>query len=445
MTKDSIRAYYYKIIFAEPGVLPERQPSVLIVATKWWSSAARLAIALIRSGCRVAALCPAGHPLRSVSGIDHICRYRGIESLSSLHRCISEWPADVVIPCDDGVVAQLHELHRREPTLRALIERSLGAPDSYAIVGNRFRLLGIAETLGIRVPRTVRVDSADDLVAWHKDNGSISVLKVDGECGGNGVRFSRSLAESLSAWRELSTRPTAAHAWKRFAIDRDPLATWLRANRTDREVTIQDFIVGRPANSMMASRNGTVISQVSVLVVASDGPTGAATIIRHVNDGSMAKAGELLAAKLRLSGFCGLDFMIEAGTGHAYLIELNPRCTQLGHLEFAAHGSLASAFSAELRGEPQRRGLQMSRAGTIALFPQAFVNAAARSPSLSTSHHDIPWEEPQLVRELMLEPWPSRRWAARLYHLFRPVALTQPVEFEDAASASKTECHCAVS
>jgi hypothetical protein len=400
-------------------------------------------MALVRAGCRVGAVCPGGHPLRFVSGLDRPRRYRGIASFASLRRSISEWPADIVIPCDDGVVAQLHELHRREPTLRALIERSLGAPDSYSIVGNRFRLLSIAETLGIRVPRTMRIERIEDLVTWHQDNGSISVLKVDGECGGNGVRISRSLDESLAAWHELRTPPTVAHAWKRFAIDRDPLATWLRANRGDREVTIQDFIAGRPANSMIVSRQGTVISQASVLVVTSDGPTGAATIIRQVNDKRMAKAGELMAAKLRLSGFSGLDFMIEAGTGIPYLIELNPRCTQLGHLEFGGNESLAGALSADLKGEPQRRLLPPGRPGTIALFPQAFTGV--RSPHLDASYHDIPWEEPHLVRELILEPWPTRRWAARLYHLMRPVAPTVPVEFEDAASTVSTASHCAVS
>ncbi|MDP9017500.1 MAG: hypothetical protein M3N19_04185, partial [Candidatus Eremiobacteraeota bacterium] len=98
--------------------MTDRQPSVLIVAAKWWPSSARLAIALMRNGCRVGAIYPAGHPLKFVSGIDHVGHYRGIASFSSLRRCISEWPPDVLIPCDDGVVAQLHELHRLEPQFR---------------------------------------------------------------------------------------------------------------------------------------------------------------------------------------------------------------------------------------------------------------------------------------------------------------------------------------
>ena len=424
--------------------MTNRGPSVLIVAAKWWPSSARLAIALIRSGCRVGAVYPFGHPLRFISGIDYIRRYRGIRSLSSLRESIVEWRPDVVIPCDDGVVAQLHELHRQDPAMRELIERSIGSPEGYSVVGSRYQLLNTAETLGIRVPKTVRVSCAQDIVAWHQDHESVSVLKVDGESGGNGVRISRSLDESLAAWRELSKRPSAAHAGKRLAIDRDPLAIWMRSNRNGREVTIQEFVAGRPANSMLVCREGTVVSQASVVVIASGGATGAATIIRHVNDRRMAQAGELLAAKLHLSGFSGLDFMIEAETGNPFLIEMNPRCTQLGHLEFAGQGSLAAAYSADLKSEPNDYPLHPIRAGTIALFPQAFCKAFAQSPHLDSSYHDIPWEEPRLVRELMMEPWHIRRWAARLYHLFRPVARLVPVEFEDAAPAFNKQRHYAV-
>ena len=425
--------------------MTDRQPSVLIVAAKWWSTSARMAMALRRNGCRVGAVCPARHPLKFVSGIDHIQRYGGIRSLSNLRRCIEEWHADVIVPCDDGVVAQLHEIHRREPTLRALIERSIGPPESYSIVRSRYQLLKTAENLGLRVPRTVRVESEQDLVSWHRDARSVSVLKVDGESGGNGVRFARSLDESLSAWHELSARQTAPQSWKRLVVDRDPLATWTRSNPGDREVTIQEFVVGRPANSMLVCRDGAVLSQACVLVVESDGPTGAATIIRHSSDKRMEHAGESLATKLRLNGFCGLDFMIESATGIPYLIEMNPRCTQLGHLEFANSGSLAAAFSAGLRGEPLRCPVRPILPGMIALFPQAFRRTSAQNPHLDASYHDIPWEEPSLVDELTLDPWPSRTWAARLYHVFRPMTQRSPVEYEDSAETTLgTEIDCAV-
>jgi hypothetical protein len=42
-------------------------PKVLLVTSNWWPLSARLAMALLRHGCKVAALCPPGHPLRYVT------------------------------------------------------------------------------------------------------------------------------------------------------------------------------------------------------------------------------------------------------------------------------------------------------------------------------------------------------------------------------------------
>src|ERR1700677_5405463 len=113
----------------EATLLENRRPSVLIVAAKWWPLSARLAIALIRHGCRLSALCPKGHPLSLVGGLERIERYRGTQSLSCLSRTLRDLRPEFVIPCDDGVVAQLHALHAQGPEMRPLIERSLGGPE----------------------------------------------------------------------------------------------------------------------------------------------------------------------------------------------------------------------------------------------------------------------------------------------------------------------------
>src|SRR5258708_26512519 len=164
-----------------------------MVAAKWWPLSARLAGSLHRHGCNVAAVCPAGHPLTHVSGIHRIYRYRGIFSLSSVQRALKECRPDIVIPGDDGVVAQLHALHELDPSLRPLIERSLGPPESYSVVESRHRLLSVALALGIPVPQTRRVEEAEDLVTWHADTGSATVLKLDGEPGGHAGRAANSL------------------------------------------------------------------------------------------------------------------------------------------------------------------------------------------------------------------------------------------------------------
>jgi len=406
------------------------RPTVLIVAAKWWALSARLALALIRHGCEVQAVCPAGHPLTHLSGIHRIHPYGGMFSLSRVRRSLLQSRPDVVIPCDDGVVAQLHAIHALEPSLRTLIEHSLGPAASYSVVESRHRFLTMALELGIRVPRMQGVAKAEDLVKWHADTASAAVIKVDGESGGNGVRISHSLDESLAAWRIFSAPLGSATAWKRLAIDRDPLAFWLRRRYPVPDVTVQQFIPGRPANSMLVCWRGELLSIVSVVVVAAEGPTGAASIVRVIQNEQMKQAAELVVSRLKLSGFYGLDFIIESATGLPFLIEMNPRCTQLGHIEFPGQGCLAGILAAVLRGEPRPEVRNPVLNDTIALFPQALAAGEACRPHLEASYHDVPSEEPGLVSELMLKSWPQRRWAARLYHAFKPPGRAEPVLFE---------------
>lgn len=411
----------------------------MLVAAKWWPLSARLAAALQRHHCIVRAVCPAGHPLTHVAGIRHVYRYGGLLPLSSLRRALRDCQPDVVVPCDDGVVAQLHALHRLDPSLRSIIERSVGPPESYSVVESRYQFLSAATELGIRVPRTRKIDTPEDLVTWHRDIGPEAVLKVDGESGGNGVRICHSLDESLAAWRELREPYGAATAWKRFAIDRDPLALWMRRQHSVREVTAQEFVTGRPANSMVVCWRGQLLSSVSVVVVAAQGSTGAATIVRVIQNESMRKAAELVVARLKLSGFYGLDFILASGSGLPYLIEMNPRCTQLGHLELAGDGCLAGVLSAVLRGEPRPPVQNPIRGNMIALFPQALAAGATCRPYIEAGYHDVPSEEPRLTAELMLNSWPRRQWAARIYHAIRPPDQADPILFEGLGSEGSGE------
>jgi hypothetical protein len=384
----------------------------------------------MQQGCRVSVLCPRGHPLTYLSSVHGTYWYSGLFSLASLRRAIGDAQPDIVIPCDDGVTAQLHSLYERDPSLRDLIERSLGSPVGYPTIESRYRLLTMASEAGIRVPKTKRVTRAEDLSSWHSENGAAAVLKIDGDSGGNGVRISSSLDESLAAWRELGAPLPLATAFKRVIIDRDPLALWTRRQLRKREVTVQEFIRGRPANSMLLCWRGQLLSMVSVVVVASEGPTGAATIVRVIDDERMRHAARVMASQLQMSGFCGLDFVIEAGTGIPVLIELNPRCTQLGHIELPGVGSLGGILSATLKGEAPPQPRNPLRGDRIALFPQALSAGETCRPYLEASYHDVPSEAPRMVSELKRKPWPRRQWVSRIYHAFRHTAPQEPVVFE---------------
>jgi hypothetical protein len=163
-------------------------PNVLLTDTNRWPAAARMAIALSKAGCNISALCPTpGHPLLKTRAVQQAFPYSGLRPLDSLVDAIEAASPQIIIPCDDRGVQHLHELHARacQPeasgtTLAILIERSLGRPESYPIVSNRYELLKIASEEGLQVPETKLVNTVDDLKYWQERRTFPVVLKADG-------------------------------------------------------------------------------------------------------------------------------------------------------------------------------------------------------------------------------------------------------------------------
>jgi hypothetical protein len=167
---------------------------------------------------------------------------------------------------------------------------------------------------------------------------------------------------------------------------------------------------------------------VSVEVLASQGATGAAFLVMMIESDDMTKAGHLLAEKLQLNGFFGLDFQVDRLTGRPHLIEMNPRCTQLGHLPLPGGTDLAGALCAKLSGKACMTNEPSVEGRAIAFFPQA-GQWNSKSPLPSEVYNDIPQGQPELVRELVRPSWPERQWISRIYHLFRPPSAVEPVSF----------------
>jgi hypothetical protein len=113
----------------------------------------------------------------------------------------------------------------------------------------------------------------------------------------------------------------------------------------------------------------------------------------------MAMACERMVKRLRLSGFVGFDFIIDSAN-QAWLLEINPRVTPISHLNLADGTNFAGALFTQMKKQPPRSSLPPIDRDLIALFP----NEIARSPSspyLLSCQHDVPWEEPELVRGVL--------------------------------------------
>jgi ATP-grasp domain-containing protein len=384
--------------------------SVLLTDTNRWPTPARLAIGLAKAGCLVSAVCPRPHPLLKTSAVRETFAYSGVRPLDSLIAAIDASRPDIIIPSDDSGVQHLHELYARGcgngssgNSTATLIERSLGAPASYPIVSSRYDLLRIAREEGLRVPDTSRIDSLEDLNAWQVRAKLPWVLKADGTFGGRGVRIAQTSEQAQESFVEISSLFSMKGVFKRLIVNRDPF--WVRPwwNGSRPAVIVQSYVDGRPANCAVACWEGKVLAGIGVEVVSTEGLTGPATIVRVADNPEMMIAAERIANRLGLSGFFGLDFVIENESGAAYLIEMNPRATPLCHLQLGEGRDMVGALYAQLSGLPLRDTTPVTQNDLIAYFPQAWL---CKSELLESSFQDIPEGEPDLVRAL-LQPWPE--------------------------------------
>jgi predicted ATP-grasp superfamily ATP-dependent carboligase len=414
------------------------QPNVVIAASSWWPLAAKIAVSLLDHGCRVEALCAPGHPLRYVSGISKYHDYSRLRSLQSLEEAIRGASPDLIIPCDDGVVLQLHQLYEEQPDLQSVISRSLGDPSHFGVVGSREGLQNVAQELGVRVPRSARIRTQAELRTWFNRPLNRAVLKQDGTWGGRGVRVVNSQQEAAAELEEMLKPLGFATVCKRMTVDRDPIALWSRKDKMP-VVTLQEFIPGGPANLMMACWQGKVLGAVTVEVVYAQGDTSAAMMVKLIDHPEITLTACKLAERLHLSGFYGVDFILEQDTRAAYLLELNPRCTQLGHLPLDGQGDLVGLLCRQLGADvPVENRLGLRAGDTVAFFPKS-VALATTSSEVQHAYQDTPWQRPELVEELLKTSYPHRKWPARLYHWLRPPQVDKPVNFAERSAARARE------
>lgn len=215
-------------------------------------------------------------------------------------------------------------------------------------------------------------------------------------------------------------------------IDHDSTLVGPSLRRRRPTVNGQTFVGGREATSAVACWKGVVLAALHFEVMATAQSRGHATVVHLIDDPEMSAAAEKLVRKLNLSGLCGFDFMLEAGTGNAYLIEINPRTTQVGHLALGPGRDLPAALFAAVTGRGVDARPAVTERDTITLFPQEWIRDSA-SPFLRSAYHDVPWEAPDLVSACAHGYWRQRKWYA-------PKAATgEAGEFAPAANDSVAE------
>jgi hypothetical protein len=345
--------------------------------------------------------------------------YRGLTPLRSIAEAIAATTPSLIISGDDLATRHLHDLHdqpkpyRGDPRdLRSLIERSLGTPDGYPVARARAAFMEMAREQEVRVPDTRVIGDVQELKDWISQAGFPTVLKADGTSGGDGVRVSHTLAQAERDLKALQAPTLWARALKRALVDHDRTLVWPALSRHRSAVSAQAFIEGHEATSTVACWQGEVRSMLHFEVIEKCHAAGHSTVLRLIDNSEMSAAAERMARRLNLSGLYGFDFMVEANTGAAYLIEMNPRATQVGHLTLGPARDLPAALYAAVTGEPIRVAPKVTESTTIALFPQEW----ARNPDSEfcrSGYHDVPWGEPALLFECIRRGYSRKTWFSR--------------------------------
>jgi ATP-grasp domain len=345
--------------------------------------------------------------------------FNGLAPLRSLAAAIAGSEPDLIVAGDDLATRHLHHLYDRErqdgkagSPICSLIERSLGAAESFPIAYARTAFMELAEQEGVRVPKTGVIKNLDDLKNWIIRNGFPAVLKANGTFGGDGVRIVRTVEDAERALRFLQAPPRLLRAAKHAVLDDDLTLISPALRREKFVVNAQAFVDGKEATSAVACWNGKVLAAFHFEVINKTSSAGHATVVRVIEKSDMSAAVEKMVGGLHLSGVHGFDFMLEEQTGNAYLIEINPRATQVGHLALGAGRDIPAALYAAVSGEQVQPAPRVTEKDTIALFPQEWIRDP-ESPSLRSAYHDVPWEEPELIHDCVNNRRKQNAWYSR--------------------------------
>lgn len=397
-------------------------PHILLATTGQLPSTARLAMELREAGARISLIAPSNHPARTLGFITNKLTYRALAPQRSLEAALLRFRPDMVIPCDERTVRDLHALQRDtpDPRVKRLIERSTAPTSSYETITSRAALLSLAQRQGIRVPPSMHLRNVEDLDHWKSSNGAPFVLKADGSWAGFGVRIISDASVAQNAFLRMTKRASGRLAIRESMLEGNyfGIRSWARRERP--AMSVQAYIDGWPANVGVACWQGEVLAAVCAEAVATSSATGPSTVARIIQNDEMIDAAKRVVMALGLSGMIGFDFMIEAATGAAYLIEMNPRNTPICALRLGPGRDLAEALVARLAARPARDRPSRTERDIVVFFPDTWQEDPA-SHFLHSGYHDVPWEEPGLVRFLMR---PERRERYAILRLLRRVWLT---------------------
>lgn len=377
-----------------------KRARVLILSLTNWLGAPRLPRAFHRAGFHVATFAFPALVIQRTHFVDEAIMPResasNDELLSQLSMAIERVRPDIVVPSDDTSVALLHTLALQaangEPNaeLERVLGNSLGDLRQLGTLRNRKLMAELAASVGVRRPEHARIFDQAAALDFAAKQGYPVVLKEEESVAGMGVAICRDEAELGAALARSRQNPRVF----------------------SQGLLAQSFVEGRTAMRVVVAQGGRVLGGLSAIKLET-WPTerGPSTCVELIEQPEMKSTAETMLRALGYSGFASLDFMLD-GTGRAHLIELNPRPTPISHLGERFGACLCEALRAALCGETPAAAEPRGLPSRVALFPQEWVRSPASQHLAAGVHHDVPWDEPDLVEAYVAIGRGQMRYAA---------------------------------
>jgi hypothetical protein len=351
------------------------------------------------------------------------------ELKNTLEEITKRFQPELIVSADEGAIYAVHALRRQcaeapatmSAALRQLLRRSLGERERQHRLLSKQHINEIAGGLGIAVPRQRVITQAREADAFAREVGYPIVLKKENTHGGMGVLLCRNAIETVTNVFRLRAVGLRQRGIAKYGVGTvahiAPVRSLLAARR-GRALIAQEYVQGGPAFRTFVAHEGRVLAGFSAVAERVDpAPFGSSTVVRFVENPDMARAAAGLAEAVGITGFAGVDFILEAGSGRAVLLELNARVTPTSHLGSLLGVDLCTALMGELA---ENREIASARPATVppappaaALFPSELMRDAA-SEYLHSAYHDIPEDEPELIAAWRARLPQSAHWMRSL-------------------------------
>jgi hypothetical protein len=375
-------------------------PTLLLALTRTdWLGTSRAPRMLARAGFDVAVLTPPGSLCERssyASRIAHVSpRATPMAWITALARLIDACDPRLLVPGDELALRLLFRLALDPPPalpeaqrarVAALVVESLGDPVHYEASVDKTLLPAAAAALGVRMPPgSIVVGSVTAAVVAARAIGGRIVLKRRMGFGGGGLVFAESPDEVKVAAERLLRQPEA--------ID---LGEYDRS-----QIVVQGYVAGRHDSQAMVALAGRPLAAFAwERFVATRPAPGQTSVARFVDSPETLDFTARLARGFGITGFFNVQFIVDARTGEACVLEINRRIVTHTHLGERVGCDLGAALFAALEGRVVPPPVpQTGDVDCVAVFPREWLRDPA-SPHLDRCPADLPWDEPGLLRAM---------------------------------------------